>query len=164
MTNLSLWNPVQDMLKLSTAMDQLLNNAFVQGTTRMAQQLLPVDVAENDEAYIVEVAVPGIHPEDIDIEVNQQMLTIRGEWKHTNVPENATYHLREQRSGRFQRSIRFPLPLNADNVEAHCEHGVLTLRLPKAELVKPRRISVTGGPRQIEGQSTPVLEEQQVAA
>ncbi len=163
------WDPFRDMLTLSTAMDQLLNSAFVPATRRPGRLLgqapgIAWDVAEEDEAYIVRAVLPGINPDDLDIEVSDQTLMIRGEFKEHAVPEGARYHLRELGTGRFERSMQFPLPLNADAVEAHYENGILTLRLPKAEAVKPRRITVQGQPRQIEAQATPVQQKQQAGA
>jgi HSP20 family protein len=162
---MSRWDPFRDMFALSTAMDQLLNSAFIPAP-RMGRYLrqapgIAWDVAEEDEAYIVRAVLPGINANDLDIEVNNQSLTIRGEFKEQAIPEGARYYLRELGTGRFERSMQFPLPLNADAVEARYENGILTLRLPKAEAVKPRRITVQGQPRQIEAQATPVQGEQQ---
>ena len=163
MTNLTRWEPFNDMLKLNTVMDQLFNNAVVPAFGR-SSQTPPIDVIENEDAFTVQVLVPGINPNDLDITVNDQTLTIRGEWKQSELPEGTTFHLRERSTGRFERTIQFPLPLNADAVQAQYEHGILALTLPKAEGVKPRRISVQSQPRQIETTEQPALEEQAVAA
>jgi len=163
MTNLTRWEPFNDVLKLNTALDQLFKSAVVP-TFGLGNQSLPIDIIENENAYTMQVVVPGINPNDLDITVNDQTLTIRGEWKQSELPEGTTFHLRERSTGLFQRTVRFPLSLNADAVQAQYEHGILSLTLPKAESVKPRRISVQSQPRQIETMQQPVLEEQQVAA
>jgi HSP20 family protein len=162
MTNMTRWEPFNDMLKLSTAMDQLFNSAFVPAFGR-GSQTLPVDVFEREDAYTVQVVVPGIDPNDLDITVNDQALTIKGEWKQAELPQGATFPLRERSTGRFERTIQFPLSLNADAVQARYEHGILMLTLPKAESVKPRRIAVQSQPRQIETTAQPEVEEQVAA-
>jgi len=167
MTNLTRWDPFNEMLTVSTAMDQLLNSAVVPSRGRISGTSLPIDVIENEDAFIVKAVVPGIHPDDLDIQVNDQILTLRGEWKQPEAHQGTTFHLRERAGGRFERTLQLPLPVNVDAVQAQYECGILTLTLPKTESVKPRRITVQslqGQPRQLEGSSAPQLEEQQVAA
>ena len=153
MTDITRWTPFDDMLKLNTAMQQLFNNSFVPTFNRAGNASLPLDVAETDEAYIVQAVVPGINTDSLDIEVKEQALTIRGEWKRVEQPKDATYHLKERPSGRFERRLQLPLPLNADGVQATYEDGVLTLALPKAEAAKPRKIAIQNQPRQLEAQT-----------
>ena len=86
--------------------------------------------------------MPGVDPADLDISFSENTLTIQGERQAENVDENAKWHLRERHTGRFMRSIALPAAINADNISADYEDGVLTLTLPKAEEVKPRRIAV----------------------
>ena len=167
MTNLTRWDPFNEMLTLGTAMDRLLNSAFVPSQGRIFGMSLPIDVIENEDVFTVQAVVPGINPDDLDIQVNDQIVTLRGEWKQPEAAEGTTFHLRERAGGRFERTIQLPLPINVDGVQAHYEYGILTLTLPKAEAVKPRHITVQSGQsqsRQIEGKSAPQLEEQQVAA
>jgi len=165
MTNLNQWEPLNDMLKLNTALDQLFNSAFVPAVGSRTQTL-SIDVVEHEDVFTVQAVVPGINPNDLDITVNDQTLIIKGEWKQPEFPKGTTFHLRERGVGRFERTIRFPLPLNADAVQAQYEHGILTLNLPKVEQVKPRRINIQSQPRQLETtrQEQPQLEEQAVAA
>jgi len=163
MTNFARWEPVNDMLKVNTALDQLFTNAFVPAFG-LSSQSVAVDIIENEHAYTAQVVVPGINPDDLDIMVNDQTLTIKGQWKQPELPDGTSFHLRERSTGSFQRTIRFPLSLNADAVQAHYEHGILTLTLPKTESVKPRRISLQSQPRQIETAQQLALEERQVAA
>lgn len=150
-------------------MDQLFNSAFVPATGRTGRWLgqapgVAWDVAEEEDSYLVRAIIPGINPDDLDIAVDNQTLTLRGEFKEQALPEGARYYLRELGAGRFERSMQFPLPINADAVEAHYENGILTLRLPKAEAAKPRRITVQSQPRQIEAQATSAQQEQQAGA
>jgi HSP20 family protein len=111
---------------------------------------LPLDVAETDDNYVVTASIPGIDPDDLDITITDNVMTIRGERRQDENIENERYVLRERRHGMFARSIRFPVMVDADQIEASCDKGILTVALPKAETVKPRRINI-GGRRTVEG-------------
>lgn len=106
---------------------------------------LAVDVAERGEEFIVKASLPGVDVDDVDVTLEDDLLTIKGEIHDDRELEEQNYHLRERAYGSFGRCIRFPVDVDADRVEANYEHGVLTLRIPKAEAVKPRRIQVNAG-------------------
>lgn len=114
-----------------------------------------MDVCETQDAYEIEASMPGIRPEDVDITLDRNTLTIRGDMKSEQDREDRNYHLRERRSGTFMRSITLPSNIEADAIQANYEDGVLKLHLPKAEESKPKRIQVHGsrGSQQIEGHS-----------
>ena len=158
-----LWDPFDSFI-LNNTLDWLLSD--VGGVRRAsAQQSQQVyDVAEDGEGYTLQLALPGIDPNELDISLAGQVLTIRGELKEAELPQGARYHLRERAAGRFERSIRFPLPLQPDAVDARYEHGVLTVRVSKAEEVKPHRITVQAQPALTQGQPAPALEEKSAAA
>jgi HSP20 family protein len=99
---------------------------------------LPVDVREEDEAYALSAVVPGLAAEDLDIQVIEDVITIRGEYK----AEDSKFLLRELPSGKFLRSLRLPDELDASKAEAEIKNGILTVRVPKAEHAKPRQIKV----------------------
>jgi len=104
--------------------------------------IFPVDVKVADDEYLVEAFLPGVSPEDLDIQIESNVVTIKGELKiETN--EDDRYLLRERPAGMFQRSIELPDDVKADQVEAELKNGVLTLRLPKSELAKPRKIKIS---------------------
>lgn len=103
---------------------------------------LALDVTENDDAYIVEASVPGVKADDIDISLHDDVLTISAETNYENNVENARAVIRERRYGKFSRSIRFPLAVDADSIDAEYVNGVLRLTVPKAPETKPRRIAV----------------------
>jgi HSP20 family protein len=90
----------------------------------------------------VKATLPGVKADDIKISVTGDVLTIRGEVKHEEEVKNAAYHLRERSYGSFSRSIPLPTSVVADRAHAEFEDGVLTLRLPKAEEVRPKTIAV----------------------
>lgn len=101
-----------------------------------------VDVAENEDGYLVKASVPGVNVEDIEITLEDGVLTVAGEIKVEEESEDLNYHVRERRYGKFSRTVRFPTLVNGDAIEATYENGVLTLNVPKAEEVKPRRIEI----------------------
>ncbi|MCA9864960.1 MAG: Hsp20/alpha crystallin family protein [Anaerolineae bacterium] len=116
---------------------------------------LPLDVIEKEDAYVVRASIPGLDPDDLDITFTDNVLTIQAQTKLDNEDESERYMVRERRFGSFTRSIRFPMPVDGDEVEATCKNGELMLRLPKAENARPRRISIKGdgSPRVIEAQT-----------
>lgn len=148
------WDPFQEMVSLRDAMDRLFQESFIRPTTRMmtTQGGLAMDVFETDNEVVVKCTLPGIKPEDVEITLTGDMLTIRGEIKAEENVKQENYYLQERRYGTFSRSITIPVSVQAEKAEAHFEHGVLTLTLPKAEEVKPKSIKVTGHEGQLAGQ------------
>lgn len=98
---------------------------------------------EDENGYTVEVALPGWEPADISLEVENQVLTVKGERKEAQTP-NGTYHLREIAGGRFVRLFRLPAIVDQDHASALHKHGLLTITFPKREEAKPRRIMIEG--------------------
>jgi HSP20 family protein len=106
-------------------------------------QPLALDLYETDDNLVVETSLPGINPDDVDISIVGNTLTIKGETKHeAEKGEKGRYHYRERRYGAFQRSIILPTGVNTDAAEAVFKDGVLKLTLPKVEEAKPKRIEV----------------------
>ena len=132
------WNPRYYRNSLLNEFDRVFEGAPNWG----APASLALDVIENDEGYVVEASVPGINPDDVEITLEDDVLTIKGEVKEQHDVEEDNYRLRERRYGSYGRSIRFPMAVDADNVAATYENGVLTLTVPKAEAVKPKRIAI----------------------
>ncbi len=117
---------------------------------------LALDVAETDDNFVVTASAPGVNPDDIDITLTDNTLTIKGEMRKDETVEEEKYHLRERRYGSFSRTLTLPTPVDADKIEANFDNGVLTVQLPKTEAVRPKRINVrTNGQQQkvIEAQS-----------
>ena len=142
------------MMTTRNQMDRFFNDWFGEsgnwgeGRTGFSFQL-PLDVSENDDAFIVCASLPGIKPEDLDISVQNNMLTIRGETKQEEARQGERWHLQERRFGQFQRTIALPNNVDPNQVGAQFEDGVLKLTLPKTEEAKPRKISVkSNGPQQ----------------
>ncbi|HRQ39441.1 MAG TPA: Hsp20/alpha crystallin family protein [Chloroflexota bacterium] len=101
-----------------------------------------LDVAENEEGYLVKANLPGVTVDDVELTLEDNVLTIKGEVKADESVEETQYHVRERRTGSFSRSVRFPVLVNSTAVTANFENGVLSLHVPKAEEVKPKRIEI----------------------
>jgi HSP20 family protein len=146
MANLVRWDPVRDMMSLREAMDRLFEESFVRPRGMLAPVegavTLALDVFESDDDVTVRASIPGVNPDDIDISVTGDVLTIKGETSEEREEKQGNYHLRERRYGAFQRSVNLPAPVNTDKAEAEFKNGVLTLTLPKVEEVKPKSIKI----------------------
>lgn len=104
---------------------------------------LALDVVEKDDEFVITAAIPGANPDDLDITLANNVLTIRGEIKGEQQPEGGQIRLRERPYGRFARTLTLPAEVQNDQIQAHCENGILTVHVPKSEQAKPKRIPVT---------------------
>jgi HSP20 family protein len=149
---LTRWQPLREMVTLREAMDRLFEENFLHPFSGGGSTVVPMDMVERDNEVVVRAAVPGFDPEQIEISIQGDTLTIRGQMEADREDQNENYHLREYRAGNFQRAIRLPLHVNPDQATAECKNGILTLRLPKAEVQQPKRIQIQGSdePQQIE--------------
>jgi HSP20 family protein len=147
MNTLIRWDPFREMYTMRRSMDRLFDEFFTGQPDEWSKPLswdLALDVVENKDDFVVKASLPGIKPEDLDITYNENTLTIKGETKEETEKEEARYHLRERRYGSFARSITLPKGVKGESIEASYDAGVLTLRLPKSEEIKPKRITVHG--------------------
>ncbi|MFZ5917763.1 MAG: Hsp20/alpha crystallin family protein [Chloroflexota bacterium] len=140
------WDPAGEMLSLRDAMDRLLGESFVRPwsglSTMFGGEGLVLDMYETDDNVMVEANVPGVKPEEIDIQVTGNTLTIKGERKEEKKEEKASYVFQERRYGSFCRTVTLPTDVDVEKATAVFEHGVLKLTLPKSEIVKPKSIKV----------------------
>jgi HSP20 family protein len=140
-------SPFGELLSLRQAMDRLFEDSFVRPTgwspSALDSRTLPVDVSMSSDELVVEAQLPGLKPDDVEITLENGTLTIRGETAADREERNDDYLVREIRRGTFSRSITLPNGLQADNASASFENGTLTLRIPKAEEVKPRQIRIS---------------------
>jgi HSP20 family protein len=146
------WEPFEDVVSLRDAMDRLFEESFVR--PRRAERgarnggsvaSLPVDVYETDDELVVNARVPGMNPDEVEVTIHGDTVTIRGELHSAATDEeskNWKWHTHELWHGPLGRTITLPTLVDVDKVEAHFENGLLALRLPKAEEVKPRVIKV----------------------
>ena len=147
MATITRWDPFQDVLSLREAMNQLMEESFVRpATAQNGKNFVPaLDLSETGEGYLVEAALPGVKPEDVEITVENNVLTIKGETRQETDSKDRNFHRLERRFGSFQRTIGLPTTVKADAIQASLTNGVLRLEIPKAEEVKPRKISVNVG-------------------
>ncbi len=145
MSTMIRWNPVREITRMQRDLDRMFDSVYnSNGGSSVSNWGLPLDVSETEDQFQVVASVPGMNVDDLDITFADNVLTIRGEYKYENEEENegTKYHIRERRVGSFARSINLPVMVNADEIDADYTDGVLTLNVPKAEEVKPRRIQV----------------------
>jgi HSP20 family protein len=144
MSNLTRWEPVREMMTLREAMDRLFDDAFTRPlNVRDGGWSAPaVDMYQTDDEVVVKVALPGFKADEVQINVTNDVLTLRGQLKHEEDQKDKAWHIREHRWSSFERSIALPTAVTADKALADFENGILTIALPKAEEVKPKTISV----------------------
>ncbi len=158
---LTRWDPFREIMSIRNTMDRLFDSVLSGSTSTWQPTVwdLALDVAENDDEYVVKASIPGINPDDLEITYSNNTLTIKGEVKEDKELEQAHYHLRERRYGSFARSVTLPAGIEADKIEATYEAGVLKLRLPKAEEVRPKKIAIKTSekPKVIEARASEVV-------
>ena len=143
---LTRWDPYSDLMTFRDMMDELFERSLVfpgrvLGRERQALTF-PLDVIERDNDVIVKASLPGVKPEDVEINVVGNTVTIRGEAKSEEKVERGNYVMQERRYGMASRTITLPTPVSADKAQARFENGVLTLTLPKSEEARPKRIPI----------------------
>ncbi len=143
MSNLTRWEPVREMMTLREAMDRLFDDAFTRPLGQSGISTMPaIDLYQTADEVVVKASLPGLKADDVQITITADVLTLRGEFKQEKERKDATYHIREHRSGLFERTLMLPTEVQGDKARAEFEDGVLTVTLPKAETVKPKTITV----------------------
>jgi HSP20 family protein len=134
----------REMERLRREMDRLFTDWSPRAGWGAAPAYPAMNVWTNEEGVVVTAELPGVVPEEIDISVVNETLTVTGSRQPEEV-EGATYHRRERSQGRFTRSFQLPFRIEGDQVEASFERGVLRIHLPRAEADKPKKIAVKAG-------------------
>ena len=153
---LTRWDPFRDLVTMRRAMDRMIENSLTENDRDVTSEWgLPLDVIEDENEYVVKASLPGVKPDDLDITYNKGTLTIKGELKDESDTTKGQYHVRERRYGTFARSISLPSSVKAEDIQADFKDGILILKLPKSEEVKPKRIAIHSGDggKMIEGKS-----------
>jgi HSP20 family protein len=147
---LTLYRPFSSLLRDEFFNDR--NSGAWVNPWRAAETFTPaVDVAESDSAYLVKAELPGVAPENIDVQVENDILTVRGERKSESEEQRGGYRRVERHYGSFARSFVLPKGTSADSIEAQLEHGVLTVTIPKVAPATARKVEVKGaGPSLVE--------------
>lgn len=146
-TTVSRWDPTTEL----TTMRNLMDRFFEQGRGRLSfrngedlgPSSLALDVIETGDNFVVKAAVPGIDPANVDISVEDDVLSIKGEFEQNEETNEDNYLRRELRFGSFARTLRLPPTVDAEHAQAKFEHGVLTLTLPKKPEARARSIKIT---------------------
>ena len=143
MSNLIRFEPIRELLSLREAMNQLFEESYIRPFSMSGGSAMPaIDVYQDNDRVVVKALLPGIESDAVEISVTGDLLTLKGEFHQENEQKDVTYILREQRFGAFERSIRLPTDVQAEKAKAAFESGVLTITLPKAEVVKPKTIKI----------------------
>ena len=147
MATITRLDPLAEIVSLRSAMDRLFDDSFVTpsgwrsvgGGNVLAP---PLDVEETSDEIVVTTALPGMKADDVDITITGQTLTIQGEFRPAETTEGGQYLHQERRFGAFSRTLQLPVRVQGEEARASFTDGVLTLRIPKAEDVKPRQIRI----------------------
>lgn len=141
--------PFKDLFGMTDVMNALFDDRLLAGGGGYDQGVwIPLNVAESTNGFLLQAAVPGVTAEDLTVTFQDNILTVSGEFKAPQWGDGAEqprYHRMEWRPARFARSITFPTQVDADAIQTQLQNGVLSVFIPKAEAVKPRRIKITNG-------------------
>ena len=145
MLSMTRWNPFEELTDLHRQMDQVFGRYLgdERPGPRTAAWAPATEIRAGDTGWKLRVALPGIDPEDVHVDLQGSRLTISGERKRTG--EDGRGHVSEFHYGRFERTFDLPGNVDADHVGARYDRGVLELSLPLAEAAKPRRIAIGAG-------------------
>jgi HSP20 family protein len=145
MTLITRWDPFREMSSLQERMNRLFSDqlgAITHDEALTGNFVPPVDVYEDENSIQVRLEVPGIDEKDIDIRLENNVLTVRGERKFEKEEKEENFHRVERRYGTFTRSFTLPSTVNSEDVQADYDKGVLKIRLAKRAEAKPKQIKV----------------------
>ena len=146
MSGLIRWDPFGDRLTGRNAIDRLFDESFVRPGfgwfAPVSAANMAIDMYETKDDVVVRASLPGVKPDQVDVTITGDTLTIRGESKEENEVKEENYVRKERRFGSFSRCVTLPGGVKADKAEATFENGVLTLKIPKTEEAKPKTIKV----------------------
>ena len=134
-------SPWEELHQMRQQLDRMFDDSPQQRASAGVFPLL--NLTEDKNNYYVRAELPGVKGDELDIQVTGNNLAISGERKIAAVEEGARYHRREREAGTFSRMIGLPGEVDTDNVEANLENGILTIAISKAEIAKPKQISVS---------------------
>lgn len=144
--SIQVWDPFAEAVSLRDAMTSLFQDSFIRPARLAARDGLavpPMDVCETDNEFVIKASLPGLAPDQVQVSLQGDTVTIRGESKDQEELKDVRWHIRERGLRSFQRSLTLSAPVDADSAQASYEQGVLTLTLPKAADAKPRQIKLS---------------------
>ncbi len=144
------WDPFSDLRQMQNTMDRMWRRMGTsarntEDSPEMEAWAVPLDVTRQGENAVIRASMPGVSPEDIQVSIEDNVLTIKGHSAKEVQDEGETYLMRERRTGSFHRALRLPDSVDPDKVEPRYEHGVLTITVPKAEAKRARQLQVQVG-------------------
>ena len=148
------WDPFQQVVTLNDAVNRLMQDAVMRpGYALAASGEAPMNIVERQDTYFIQVALPGVRPEGVELTTQQNTLTIKAH-RDTPLPEMAGsehlgYLLAEFGAGDLVRTVTLPKEFQADKIEANLDWGILTVKIPIAQSAQPRRISISAGSQKL---------------
>ena len=141
------FSPLRDFMSLREGMDRLFEDRWVSPGNWLTwsstgTNFLPLDIYETADDLVVRAVIPGVSPDDIDIQFQGGVLTLRAKSEETAVPEGATWLVHEVVPGEYIRQVTLPRTIDVDRADTAIDNGVLTLTLPKTADAKPKQIRV----------------------
>jgi len=136
-------NSFEELERMKLHFDRLFGNLSERQVKKAGSGVFPaLNVTEDKNNYFVRAELPGVNVEDLDIQATVNTLSVSGKRKIPVENENAKYHRREREAGKFSRMINLPDAVNADAIEARLVNGLLTVKIPKSDMAKPRQIKI----------------------
>jgi HSP20 family protein len=164
------WDPFREMTTLQNRLNSIFQD-FNRGNAEnelvsTAAFVPPVDIYEDDQKIVIKLEIPGMKQDDLDIQLENNTLTVRGERKFEKEEKEENFHRIERRYGSFYRAFTIPNTVNPESVKADYDAGVLSIKLEKRAEAKPKQIKVQVGnaPKQVESAAKPVESGKTAAA
>lgn len=147
------WEPFSELRRMQENMDRLWKGFYGNGEDggEIERWAIPLDVRAEGDNIVIQASMPGVDPNDIDVSIENDVLTIKGHTRTEQERREGEYLMRERRTGSFHRSLRLPDTVDTEKAHPHYENGVLTVALPKVEAKKARKLAVTTG-KALEGE------------
>ena|SRR5437588_1229091 len=152
------WEPARELETIQTEMNRLFNTFFeapqsANGQSMMRRWIPAMDLVETDDDFVLRADLPGLNEQDVNIELEDNVLTVSGERKAEHKERGEGYYRVERASGAFSRSLTLPDGVEPGRVQASFDRGVLEVRIPKPEQRKPRKVTISAG-----GSGQPTIE------
>jgi HSP20 family protein len=147
MMNLVKWNPGREMATLNNQISRFFDESFfptrwLDDDSGVGSWNPKVDIYENDNNFVIKAELPGLEKKDVSIDVQDRVLTLKGERKLENEVKEDNYYRREMSYGRFQRAFTLPANVDSDKITADFKDGLLKIEVPKPEEAKPKNVSI----------------------
>jgi HSP20 family protein len=139
------YNPFKELRTMQEQMNRMMDMAWHKEFGEDLKEGIwqpPVDIYEDEESVIIKAEIPDVDLKDIDVRIEDNTLTLKGERKHSSEIRKENYYRVERSFGQFQRSFSLPQSIDRENIKASCDKGVLTITLPKIEEKKPKQITI----------------------